>query len=105
MSLRFEHDRTVADVVADLKMSSTGFRKSVEECDHVLRPVEQATGFRFEIDVHAASGFVFKCLQLYEVLVVRHGVMFIGESMVGKSTIRTSLNAALIAGIARHDKA
>ena len=39
--------------------------------------------------------FIFKCVQLYETLQVRHGVMLIGETMVGKSAIRSTLNATL----------
>ena len=63
MSLRLEHDRTVTDVVADPQVSPAGFRESFEKRDHIFGPVEIATWFRLEINVDAATGFVFECLQ------------------------------------------
>ena len=47
------------------------------------------------MDLQATPKFLLKCVQLYETLCVRHGVMLIGETMVGKSCIRNMLNAAL----------
>jgi dynein heavy chain len=46
-------------------------------------------------DFQPAHPFILKCLQLYETMEVRHGVMLVGQTGVGKSTCLKALSNAL----------
>ena len=39
--------------------------------------------------------FLSKCIQLYDTIMVRHGLMMVGDSMSGKSTITACLQEAM----------
>ena len=58
-----------------------------------------------QVTMQATPKFLLKCVQLYETLTVRHAVMLVGEAMVGKTSIRTQLNAAIAVLAGRADTA
>ncbi len=48
-----------------------------------------------EQNLQATPSFLHKCVQIYETLVVRHGIMVVGPAGGGKSCARSALRAAL----------
>lgn len=48
-----------------------------------------------ERNIQVVDGIVTKSLQLYDTLVVRHGVMMVGQTLTGKTTVVRSVQSAL----------
>lgn len=48
-----------------------------------------------ETNLQVVEGILLKCLQLYDTLVVRHGVMMVGQTFTGKTTVIRSVQTAL----------
>ena len=66
------------------------------QAHHQHRPLEEALAKACAAHaLQPTPTFVLKCVQLYETLRMRHGLMIVGGANAGKSSMRAMLNCAL----------
>ena len=58
---------------------------------------EKSQGSARRLILQPQGGFIKKCIQLWETIMVRHGLMLVGQTVSGKTEVENVLAAALAA--------
>ena len=59
--------------------------------------IGQLEGAARDLVLQPEPGFIKKCIQLWETIMVRHGLMLVGQTISGKTEVENVLAAALVA--------